>query len=161
MKQIAMLSFGLALTCLLFLTACDDHGGSPASSTTTSTSSGGTNSNTGTNQTFTPTSLAGQTITFAATSSQTFSEPVGSTFTVNFVDANHFSYVPSVQNPDGPGPFQGTYTYDPATGTLVLSGTGLQETTAVLSFNRQGAGVAHLSHPDGGTLDATFVETSA
>src|SRR4051812_17869145 len=115
MKKKQMLFWcGLALISLLWLTACGDGDGGGGTNT------GGTNTNHGTNQ-LVPSSLAGRTFTFNTTGNQNFSEPVGSTFAITFTDDSHFSYTPSSGNPDGPGPFVGTYTFDPNTATAVFS----------------------------------------
>src|SRR5260221_8534286 len=95
---------------------------------------GGTNNvNNNTNQ-FVPASLEGKTFTFTVTSSQNFSEPAGSSFTVAFTDSSHFTYTPSPENTSGTGPFTGTYTYDPNTATAIFSSSGVPDTTATFNF---------------------------
>jgi hypothetical protein len=151
MKKQTLIWCGLALISLLWLSACGGDGGAGGSGTDNTTNS--------VNQSNAPTSLAGKTFHFTTTSSQSFSEPVGSTFSVTFTDDSHFSYTPSAQNPDGRGPFIGTYTYDPNTSTAVFSQGTLPETTVIFSLTGPGTGTVHMSHPDGGTLDAAFTES--
>jgi len=152
MKKQTLFGCGLVLISLLWLVGCGgDSGGGD------SNSSGGTNVNNNTNQ-LVPASLAGKTFTFTTTSSQNFSEPPGSTFTVAFTDSSHFTYTPSSQNTSGAGPFTGTFTYDPNTATAVLSASGLPDTTVTFNFTGPGTGTAHMTHSDGGTLDAQFTE---
>jgi hypothetical protein len=152
MKWQKQLWCGLGLFSLLWLTACGGDGGGG------SKSPGGTNMNdNGTNQ-LAPASLAGKTLSFTTTASDNFSEPAGSTFTINFTDDTHFTYNPSPQNSDGTEPRMGTYTYDPNSATAVFTGTGLPDTTVTFNFTGPGTGTAHMTHPDGGTLDANFTQ---
>ena len=149
MKKQTLLWCGLGLMGALWLTACGDGGGGGGTSNT-----GGTNSNNGTNQI--PTSLAGKTFNFTTTSSDNFSEPAGSTFSVTFNDDSHFTYNPSPQNTEGSGPFNGTYTYDPSTATATFFRSGTGDTTVVFNFTGPASGTVHMTHPDGGSLDGTF-----
>jgi hypothetical protein len=136
-----------AIICAVALTACDDehHGGS---------GNGGTNSNNV--NTNLPASLAGKTFNMTVTGQQNNSEPVGSTFQVTFNDDSSFTYTPSPQNTDASGPAQGTYTYDPATGTITLTREGKDPMTGQLNFTTPTSGNTHLVEPDGDFLDADF-----
>ena len=137
-----------AILCALAFTACDDD--HPSSGT-----NGGTN-NVNTNL---PTSLVGKTFNMTVTAQQNNSEPVGATFQVTFDDDSNFTYTPSPQNSDGAGPAQGTYTYDPATGNLMLERAGKDPMSGQLMFTTPNSGTVHLVEPDGDFLETTFTTT--
>jgi hypothetical protein len=138
-----------AVLCALAITACDDN---EKSNSNNNGGGGGTN-NVNTNF---PTSLAGKTFNFTVTGEQNNSEPVGSTFQVTFNDESNFTYTPSGQNTDATGPANGTYTYDPGTGTVTLNRDGKDSQSGVLNFTSPSAGNTHLLEADGDFLDADF-----
>jgi hypothetical protein len=142
-----------AVLCALAITACDDH--EHNGSNNNGGGGGGTN-NVNTNL---PASLSGKTFNFTVTGQQNNSEPVGSTFQVAFNDDSNFTYTPSAQNTDATGPANGTYSYDPATGTVTLNREGKDSQTGVLNFTDPNSGNTHLVEPDGDFLDADFTAT--
>jgi hypothetical protein len=139
-----------AVLCALVITACDDD-------KHPSTSGGGGNTNN--INTNLPASLAGKTFNLTVTGQQNNSEPVGSTFQVTFNDNSNFTYTPSPQNADATGPANGTYTYDPTTGTVTLNREGKDAQTGVLNFTSPSSGTTHLVEANGNFLDADFTAT--
>lgn len=93
------------------------------------------------------------------TAQQNNSEPVGATFQVTFDDDLNFSYVPSPENAEATGPVSGTYTYDPTSGTVVLSREGKDVQTGQLNFTGPASGNVHFVEADGDFLDADFTVT--
>lgn len=148
MRTLAALS--LALLCTVAFTACgdddDDNGGN----------GGGGGTNTNGVSTNLPTSLSGKTFNMTTTAQQNNSEPVGSTFQVAFNDDSGFTYTPSPENTDATGPVSGSYTYDPTTGTVVLTRDGKDTQTGQLNFSSPTAGNVHFVESDGDFLDADF-----
>lgn len=141
----------LAILCTVVLTACDDdddNGGPP--------SGGGNTNGVSTNL---PTSLSGKTFNMTTTAQQNNSEPVGGTFQVAFDDDVNFTYTPSAENTEGNGPATGTYTYDPTTGTVVLTRNGKDTQTGQLNFTSSNTGNVHFVEGDGDFLDADFTVT--
>lgn len=142
----------LAIVCVIAFTACgdDDDNGGPR---------GGGGSNTNGVSTNLPTSLSGKTFNLNTTANQNNSEPVGGTFQVSFDDDLNFTYVPSAGNTETTGPVSGSYTYDPNTGTVVLTRDGKDSQTGQLNFTGPSTGNVHLVEPDGDFLDADFTVT--
>lgn len=139
----------VAVLCALAITACDDTD----TKVSGNNGNGGSTNNVNTNL---PASLAGKTFNLTVTGEQNNSEPVGSTFQVAFNDDSNFTYTPSPQNTDATGAATGTYTYDPATGTVVLNREGKDSQTGVLNFTAPSSGTTHLVEADGDFLDADF-----
>jgi ABC-type Fe3+-hydroxamate transport system substrate-binding protein len=152
MKQKTLMLI-LSLIATLVFTGCSSDDSSAAKAATTPNPVGdppGPTNNT-------PASIVGKTYALTVTANQNLTEPVGATYSLIFGDAT-YTFNPSPQNLEQrTTPIQGTYTYDPGTATVVLTGN-VEDVTGTWNFTSPRSGTVHWSELDGEMQDANFAE---